>query len=78
MSFEKPPTDSRNIASASSGLTSRETAEVSKELKKMQDKGKKRKVIACGHHNNGWKSANMLQKMEIPAHFDSCLQSIRV
>ena len=40
--FQKLPPDTPNVASASSGLTSRET-EVSKELKKMQDKGKKRK-----------------------------------
>ena len=41
--FQKLPPDTPNVASASSGLTSRETEEVSKELKKMQDKGKKRK-----------------------------------
>ena len=40
--FEKLPPDTPNAASASSGTKSRETEEVSKELKKMQDKGKKR------------------------------------
>ena len=51
--FQKLPPDTPNVASASSGLTSRETEEVSKELKKMQEKGKKGTSIACGHHNNG-------------------------
>ena len=41
--FQKLPPDTPNVASASSGLTSRETEQVSKELKKMQGKGKKRK-----------------------------------
>ena len=41
--FQKLPPDTPNVASASSGLTSQETEEVSKELKKIQDKGKKRK-----------------------------------
>ena len=50
--FQKLPPDTPNVASASSGLTSRET-EVSEELKKMQDKGEKGKSIACGHHSNG-------------------------
>ena len=40
--FQKLPPDTPNVASASSGLTSRETEEVSKELKKMQDKGEKK------------------------------------
>ena len=34
-----------NVASASSGLTSREIQEVSKELKKMQDKEKKKEKV---------------------------------
>ena len=41
--FQNLPPGTPNVASASSGLTSRQTKEVSKELKKMQDKGKKRK-----------------------------------
>ena len=41
--FQKLPPDTLNVESASSGLTSRETEEVSKELKKVQGKGKKRK-----------------------------------
>ena len=40
--FQKLPPDTPKVASASSGLTSRETEEVSKELKKMQDKGEKK------------------------------------
>ena len=51
--FQKLPPDTPTVASASSGLTSRETEDVSKELKKMQDKGEKGKSIPCGHHNNG-------------------------
>ena len=50
--FQRLPPDTPKVASASSGLTSRKTEEVSKELKKMQNKGKKGKSIACGHHNN--------------------------
>ena len=41
--FQKLPPDTS--ASACSGLTSGETEKVSKELKKMQDKGKKEKVL---------------------------------
>ena len=51
--FQKLPPDTPNVASASSGLTSQETEQVCKELKKMQDKGKNGKSIACGHHSNG-------------------------
>ena len=43
--FQKLPPDTPNIVSASSGLTSRETEEVSKELKKIQDKGKKKEKV---------------------------------
>ena len=76
--FQKLSPDTPKVASASSGLTSRETEEVSKELKKMQDKGKKGKSIVCGHDDKDLKLANMLQKMKIPAQFDSCLQIICV
>ena len=41
--FQKLLPDTPNVASVSSELTSRETEEVSKELKKMQDKWEKRK-----------------------------------
>ena len=41
--FQKLPRDIANVPLVSSELTSRETEEVSKELKKVQDKGKKRK-----------------------------------
>ena len=40
--FQKLPPDTPNVASAFSGLTSQETEDVSKELKKMQNKEKKR------------------------------------
>ena len=40
--FQKLPPDTPNVASAFSGLTSQETEDVSKDLKKMQDKEKKR------------------------------------
>ena len=43
--FQKLPPNTPNVASASSGLTSRETEEVSKELKKMQDKEKKKEKV---------------------------------
>ena len=41
--FQKLLPHTPNVASASSGLTSQETQEVSEELKKTQDKGEKRK-----------------------------------
>ena len=41
--FQKLPPDTPNVASASSGLTSRETEEVSKELKRCKIQGKKGK-----------------------------------
>ena len=50
--FHKVPPDTPNVASASSRLTSRETEEVSKELKKMLGKGGKGKSIACEHYSN--------------------------
>ena len=41
--FQKLPRDAADIPSVSSELTGRETEKVSKELKKVQDKGQKRK-----------------------------------
>lgn len=73
--FQKLPTDAaRVITSVSSELTGQETEEVSKELKKVQDKGKKGKSIVSRHQNNGLKLANMPQKMEMPACSDYFLQ----
>ena len=45
--IHKLPRDTANIPSVPSELTGRETEEVSKELKKVQGKGKKRKKILC-------------------------------
>ena len=40
---QKLPPDTPNVASVSSGLMSQETEEISKELKKMHEKGKETK-----------------------------------
>ena len=45
--FKKLPQSTSNNVTASSGLTSRETEEVSNELKKMHDKGNKRKTYCA-------------------------------
>ena len=73
--FQKLLPDTPNVASVSSELTSRETEEVSKELKKMQDKRKKRKKCCV------WTPKQRLEIGEhasLPGHCDSFLQSIRV
>ena len=67
-----------NAASASSAMKSRETEEVSKDLKKMQDKGKKGKKYCMWTPQQRLEIGERAAKMEMPAHFDSCLQSIHI